>query len=208
MICSLVLVAEHCLWHESESGRPGTPSAGRAAGSGMSRGGVSSLMRRKAASILWDGRSAVQHSRGECTRRAPKGIQSAAPDTFLRIVCYHSGSIGKGGFCDGIHAHVDKDRGHHRDRAEMDRPGEHALGPHPLLLRLYRLGPGMVQHGGAAGGAPVPVLPGGGLHPHPQPEKVLRQGLLPLRGHVAPAVFSWPSPAFSSGRTGFIPPTG
>ena len=38
-------------------------------------------------------------------------------------------------------------------------------------------------------GAPLfPLLPGGGLHPHPQPEEVLRQGLHPLRRHVRPAV--------------------
>ena len=44
-----------------------------------------------------------------------------------------------------------------RDGAEMDRPGHHGVGPHSLLFQLYRVRPRVVQYGGAAGRAPVPV---------------------------------------------------
>ena len=82
----------------------------------------------------------------------------------------------------------------------MDRPGHHGVGPHSLLFQLYRVRPRVVQYGGAAGRAPVPVLPGGGLHPHPQPEAVLRKGLRPLHRHVSPILLHGLCPRAGAAR--------
>ena len=71
----------------------------------------------------------------------------------------------------------------------MDCPGHHGAGSHPLLFQFHRSGSRMVQYGGAAGGAPVSVLPGGGIHPYPQPKTLFCQGLHHLHLHVGPAVF-------------------
>lgn len=61
-VCSLVLVAEHCLWHEEKL-------ADRVLL--LREGQLDRVCQRKAASILWDGGSAVQRSRKECTRHIP-----------------------------------------------------------------------------------------------------------------------------------------
>ena len=67
----------------------------------------------------------------------------------------------------------------------MDRPCDDGAGSHPLLFRLYRRHPGVVQHGRAGECAAVFVLPGGGLHPYPQQEKVFFESLCHLCGNVA-----------------------